>query len=116
MNIANILGKTWWISAAIAAGMLATGSASAEGLYLGTAGGGARYLKAYNATSHCVRFFVNGTKDVPAGKTPQSLGTVEPNKQYMASVFSGACGGKALRNTWYTTTSAAQQTWTVSGQ
>ncbi|MCD9230760.1 hypothetical protein ACPPTR_14365 [Ralstonia pseudosolanacearum] len=114
MNIAKILGKKWWISAAIAAGALATGSAGAEGLNLGTAG--TPYLKAYNSTSHCVRFFVNGTKDVPAGKAPQSLGTVKPNKQYMASVFSGACGGKALRNIWYTTTSVSQQTWTVSGQ
>ncbi len=75
-------------------------------------------LNGANATGGCVRFFVNGQKDVPAGQTV-SLGRVRSDTAFMASVFQKTCGGQAVKNVWLTTASRSadlkngQQTWTV---
>ncbi|WP_230588270.1 hypothetical protein [Ralstonia solanacearum] len=108
MRLTNLVGKKSFVFAAVAAALVAgsgsTIAASAE-QQIG--------LTAKNTTGLCVRFFVeNSTRDVQPGKT-QYWGNAVANKQYMASAFKGACGGKALWNTWYTTDGRAQQKWTV---
>ncbi|QUP56665.1 hypothetical protein GO998_23780 (plasmid) [Ralstonia syzygii] len=114
MNISKAIGKTSLALAAATALTLIAGPAHAqlarESFTLA--------LNGTNATSGCVRFFVNGQKDVPAGQT-LSLGRVRSDTAFMASVFEKACGGQAVKNVWLTTVSRTadlkngQQTWTV---
>ncbi|WP_197339387.1 hypothetical protein [Ralstonia solanacearum] len=109
MRLTNFVGKTSFVFAAVAA-VLVAGSGSAISASAQQQVG----LTGSNSTGYCVRFFVEGsTKDVQPNKS-QYWGNAIANKQYMASAFKGACGGKALWNTWYTTDGRAQQTWTVS--
>ncbi|AYB58146.2 hypothetical protein RSP816_18395 (plasmid) [Ralstonia solanacearum] len=109
MRMTNLVGKKSVFFAAVAA-VLVAGSGSAISASAQQQIG----LTANNSTGYCVRFFVEGsTKDVQPGKS-QYWGNAVAHKQYMASAFKGACGGKALWNTWYTTDGHAQQTWTIA--
>lgn len=108
MKISKIISKKAVLVAITAAGALIAGSASA-GIRDVAGNHGPRQLahadlKGYNDTRGCVRFYVNPNyhSDIAAGHTID-FGWLEVNHKYYASVFSGACGGKATRTVSYIT-------------
>ncbi|MHA6882262.1 hypothetical protein [Ralstonia pseudosolanacearum] len=114
MNTDKMPGKTCVVLVAAAALALIAGPAHAQSV-------APRFslpLMGKNSTTGCVRFYVNGQHDVPAGQTKR-FGIVPSAKQFMASVFPNGCGGTAAKNVWFTTTNsptsveAMGQTWTV---
>lgn len=113
MNISKAIGKTSLALAAATALTLIAGPAHSQASESFTL-----TLIGKNATSVCVRFFVNGEKDVPAGQTWE-LGKVPNGTSFKATVLSKTCGGSAARDVWFTTASRSadvpkgKQTWTV---
>ncbi|AMP38827.1 hypothetical protein [Ralstonia solanacearum] len=102
MKITKITGKKSFLFAVATAGMLIAGYASAQQSV---------ELTGKNLTANCVRFYVNGNQDVKPGDT-RLLGTVKSKQTFMGSIFkSRTCGGAAIQNFWYTTNTAAKQTW-----
>ncbi|MFV8528942.1 signal peptidase [Ralstonia pseudosolanacearum] len=92
-----------------AAGALIAGSGNAlaaggTGIVAGpyqVAPGASIELVGENITGGCVRFYVNGQKDVPA-RTGKKLGQVKGGQQFTASVFKDACGGVAVKTVQFT--------------
>ena len=87
-------GRPWLV-------MIAAGAALIAGSGVAAATVQNQTLSLGNKTSGCVRFYVDGVHDLAP---LHEYGTVrfEFGKPYMASVFSGKCGGAALRNVWVT--------------
>ncbi|WP_229211664.1 MULTISPECIES: signal peptidase [unclassified Duganella] len=96
MNSRKIIGKSAFFFTVAAMGALTSGSAGAlESAIITSAP--SYHLVGSNLTNGCVRFYVNGQHDVPAHHGFK-LGTVQDNgKLLQASVFAGACGGKAIK-------------------
>ncbi|MDC6175934.1 signal peptidase [Ralstonia solanacearum] len=105
----TIINKKAFFLAVAAAGALIAGSGNAlaaggTGIVAGpypAAPGASISLVGQNVTGGCVRFYINGPQDVPA-RTAKNLGQFKGGRQFMASVFQGACGGTAIRTVRFT--------------
>ncbi|QHB56471.1 signal peptidase (plasmid) [Ralstonia solanacearum] len=103
------INKKAFFLAVAAAGALIAGpgnalAAGGTGIVAGpypAAPGASISLVGQNVTGGCVRFYVNGPKDVPA-RTGKNLGQFKGGQQFTASVFQGACGGTAIKTVRFT--------------
>ncbi|RFP09370.1 signal peptidase [Duganella sp. BJB488] len=116
MNNSKIIGKKTMFAAVVVAALTA-GSASADETPPGANNAHtpgttptSTTLMGQNFTKGCVRFYVNGQRDVQAGKS-SNFGTVAANKQFMASVYQNGCGGAAVKNVWFKTSGAQATNW-----
>lgn len=69
------------------------------------------YVSIDNNTGGCVRVYANGQFDLQAHTS--TLAGLIPNRNYMASVFKGRCGGAAVKNVWYTAPNASPTQWKI---
>ena len=108
MKFSKIMGKQAVVVAIAAAAALIAGSASAA------APVDSAKLTGYNDTKGCVRFYVTPShpRDVKAGAN-FSFGTVSADHTFQASVFSGACAGKARKTVSYKTVADGSNNWHV---
>lgn len=116
MKISKIMGKKAVVIAIAAAGVLSAGSASASIFDKVAAHKVAPSdLTGVNNTTGCVRFYVNPNyaSDIKAGHRIW-FGKVDGLHKFYASVFSGACGGKAIKTVSYTTAPGRTVTWNVN--
>ncbi|WP_055337303.1 hypothetical protein [Ralstonia solanacearum] len=105
MNISNAIGKKSTLFAVAAAFTLITNQAHAQ-MVMAVA------LNVQNATKGCVRVYVDGPQDIPAGQSKSF--SVDDSRTFLASVFQGACGGKAAKTVRYSTNIPnSRQTWTI---
>src|SRR4051812_35349077 len=95
MKISKTMCSKLILGAAIAAASLHTGLASAA------SNDGRQYLYARNHTSGCVRVFLNGHRDIPAGKAGSIPGVIV-GTPIQAALFKGGCSSQGGTRIWKT--------------
>ena len=94
MRNSGIIGGKTLLALAAAGALISSASFAAPAAQNQT-------LSLGNSSTGCVRFFVEGTRDVGVNSEIYT-NYFQFGKRYMVSAFKGKCSGAALKNFWFT--------------